>query len=168
MNDINISQVEESQVEQLQQYVMGFRRDLFPMLDNRVWPRDIAHFKEVYIDHHHGVFLQARRSDGQLIGVVGMLPYDHRFPYLDYSKCNTVEVARLFVEPAYRRLGLGCLLVQELFKRALERNIEMMYLHTHPFLAGAFEFWKCQGFEHVYTSVDNGQTTWHMQRAVGI
>lgn len=166
MEGIKISQVEEHQVEEIQHYVMGFRKALFPMLDNSVWPKDITHFKESYLDAEIGAFLQARSLGGRLLGVIGMLPYDHRFAYLDYSGNSTVEIVRLYVEPAYRRLGLGGLLFQHLFALAQERAVEMMYLHTHPFLTGALAFWECQGFDLVYSSVEGGETTWHMQRRV--
>src|SRR5690606_41712345 len=46
-----------------------------------------------------GTFLQARDCMGQLVGVIGMLGYDYRFPHLGLDERKTVEVARLFVDP---------------------------------------------------------------------
>lgn len=161
---IEISAVEIDQVEELQHYVMEFRKELFPMLDNTILPKDISQFQAVYIEHPHGIFLQAIDENKERIGVIGMMPYDHRFSYLDYKGRNTVEVARLFVEPKYRREGLGSLLFHALLNHANAKGIDMLYLHTHPFLTGAFEFWERQGFSHIYTSIDNDQMTWHMER----
>lgn len=164
MKNIQISKVGSDEVVDIQHYVMNFREKLFPMLDNTIWPKDIARFQDIYIDHPQGVFLQAKDSDGARIGVIGMMPYDYRFSYLDYKDQVTVEVARLFIEPQYRRSGLGSLLFEALLHEAHVKKIDMLYLHTHPFLTGAFEFWQRHGFDHIHTSIDNGQTTWHMER----
>src|SRR5690606_41531080 len=86
-----------------------------------------------------GTFLQARDCMGQLVGVIGMLGYDYRFPHLGLDERKTVEVARLFVDPAYRRTGLGTVLFEYLLRIAKREEIERLYLHTHPFLEGACE-----------------------------
>ena len=39
-----------------------------------------------------------------------------------------------------------------------------MYLHTHPFLPGAIDFWLRQGFEVVDVDADPVWRTTHMQR----
>lgn len=166
MVEVFVTQVEVCQIEKIQNYVMGFRQTLFPMLDHNIWPLDIACFKKTYLEQDDAVFLQAKGLDEEVLGVIGMQPYDHRFAYLDFASSKTVEVSRLFVEPAYRRLGIGRLLFHSLLNCAREREIKTMYLHTHPFLIGALEFWKCQGFDLIYSSRDNGETTWHMKRSV--
>lgn len=163
MKNINICVIKYEEIVPIQSYVMDFRRELFPMLDNTIRPRDIEHFAERYVNHEDGLFLQAKDENGRLMGVIGMMPYDYRFPYLDYTHQKTVEVARLFIEPDCRRLGLGSALFAELMKQAQIKGIEVLYLHTHHFLTGAFEFWERQGFRHIYTSIDNEQETLHME-----
>lgn len=163
MRTINFSVITADQVVAMRDYVMNFRRNLFPMLDPNIIPRDIQHFEEKYVQHNDGIFLQAKDHDGNLVGVIGMMPYDHRFPYLNYADQKTVEVARLFIEPSYRRGGLGTAIFNELVAQAKIKGIEVMYLHTHHFLTGAFDFWKKQGFRHTYTSIDNGEETLHME-----
>lgn len=166
MSQIIITRVGERQMEEVLTYVKAFRQHLFPMLDNTKIPNDLLYFKATYLDHSQGCFLQANNEKGELIGVIGMMPYDYRFDYLDYQHQRTVEVARLFVEPAYRRTGLATQLFQALVEVAKEKEIECLYLHTHPFLTGAFEYWLKQGFQHRTTSIDGGFTTWHMDKMV--
>lgn len=166
MFEIKIKKVDEKTMEGVLAYVKAFRKDLFPMLDHTKVPNDLLHFKSIYLDHPLGCFLQANNEKGELIGVIGMMPYDDRFDYLDYKHQRTVEVARLFVEPTYRRTGLATQLFQALIEVAKEKEIECLYLHTHPFLTGAFEYWQKQGFQHRTTSLDGGFTTWHMDRMV--
>ncbi len=163
MDAIKISKVTQADEQEILQYVIEFRKGLFPMLDPAKLPSDLVNFHDWYIDNPLGVFLQARDEEGNLIGVIGMMEYDHRFPYLDYGQYTTVEVARLFVEPAYRRKRIAQLLVDELKKEAIEKGINMLYLHTHPFLTGAFEFWQKQGFYLIKDAEEGGFTTLHME-----
>lgn len=134
------------------------------MLDKKVVPKDLQLFESKYIKDELGLFLQARHKENNaLIGVVGMSRYDHRFSYLDYKDKRVVEVARLYVDPSFRRRGLATELVEELKKTAREKNIEVLYLHTHPFLSGAIAFWEKQGFDHLLEINEQGLATNHMQ-----
>ena len=75
-----------------------------------------------------------------------------------------VEVVRLFVIPQYRRYGLAASLFSTLRDHALESGVQCMYLHTHPFLPGAVQFWEKQGFNVI--CVDEEDEVWrthHMQ-----
>lgn len=166
MMNIQISAVELNQAEFIKEYVKTFRIGLFPMLDSTIVPRDLLDFEQTYLLHPDGCFLQARDQHNKLIGVIGMMPYDYRFDYLDYKDKRTVELARLFVEPAYRRSGLATKLFQALLEQATQKGIEVLYLHTHPFLTGAFEYWQKQGFELVTTTMYGEFETLHMDRVV--
>jgi GNAT superfamily N-acetyltransferase len=146
LKNVSISRVEEEDIDIVLPYVIEFRKQLFPMLDTDKIPKDLLAFSAVYLESEAGAFLQAKDHHGNLIGVVGMSAYDYRFPHLDIDRRKTVEVARLFVDPIYRRSGLGTALFKGLVAVAKEKSIERLYLHTHPFLTGAYEFWGKQGF----------------------
>ena len=105
-------------------------------------------------------------DEGQIVAGIGYLPYDGRFPQLNYQGRKTVEVVRLFVLPAFRRCGLAGELYRALEVQAKEDRVAMMYLHTHPFLPGAIDFWLRQGFEVVDVDADPVWRTTHMQRAL--
>jgi N-acetylglutamate synthase and related acetyltransferases len=163
LNNISISRVGEEDIDVILPYVIEFRRKLFPMLDANKIPKDLLAFSAVYLSSEAGAFLQARDYQGKLIGVIGMLAYDYRFPYLNIDKRKTVEVARLFVEPAYRRSGLGTALFLHLTQVAKEKGIERLYLHTHPFLTGAYEFWNKLGFQLKDIRDESNFPTIHME-----
>lgn len=167
MKNIIITPVEAHQVDEILPYVIEFRRELFPTLDPRIIPKDLLHFVSNYIKNETGIFLQARDENNKIIGVIGMMPFDYRFPHLSVGKEKTVEVARLFVEPDYRRYGLGTKLFEELEKQAYERKIHRLYLHTHPSLTGAYEFWLKQGFDLMIFCNESNFPTYHMQKEIG-
>lgn len=144
-------------------YVTRCRKLLFPMLDRNRLPKDLANFEETYLKSNLGTFLQARTADGKLAGAIGMMPYDYRFPHLEIDRKPTVEVARLFVEPEFRRTGLGTLLFQELKQVAIKKKIKRLYLHTHPFLEGAYAFWLKSGFSLLDFREESGFQTLHME-----
>ncbi len=104
------------------------------------------------------------RKAGAIVAAIGYLPYDGRFPQLNYRGLNTVEVVRLYVLPAFRGFGLASKLYRALEAQARADEVQMMYLHTHPFLPGAIDFWRRQGFEVVDIESDPVWRTTHMQR----
>ncbi|MGE8429954.1 MAG: GNAT family N-acetyltransferase [Sphingobacterium sp.] len=163
LKNITISRVEEEDIDVVLPYVIEFRKQLFPMLDSNKLPKDLLAFSAVYLEAEAAAFLQAKDPRGNLIGVVGMSAYDYRFPHLDIDRRKTVEVARLFVDPSYRRSGLGTALFKGLVAVAKEKSIERLYLHTHPFLTGAYEFWGKQGFQLKDFCNESNFPTIHME-----
>lgn len=162
MNNINIYSVTEENQEEVISFVLASRRNLFPMLDHTIIPRDLQAFSSTYIHTDLGAFLQARTDAGSLIGVIAMMRYDYRFPYLDINEGRAVELARLYVDPDYRKAGVGRALVEGIKVLAERQAVETLYLHTHPFLEGAFTFWKKQGFRLLISCQESGFETWHM------
>lgn len=149
-------------LEAVKDYVWEARKLLFPMLHTDRIPEDIACLKEFYLDNPISAMLCAKDDHGKLIGVAGMREYDYRFSNLDIPKAKVVEVARLFIDPDYRRLRLASKFVTELKVLAELKNIDVMYLHTHPFLSGAYEFWLKQGFKLDKICMESGFETIHM------
>jgi GNAT superfamily N-acetyltransferase len=143
-------------------FVLQARAELFPKLSGAGMPADLADFEAVYLQSD-GQFLVAREGD-QIVAAIGYLPYDGRFPQLDYQDRKTVEVVRLFVLPAFRRFGLAGRLYRELEALARADGVEVVYLHTHPFLPGAIDFWVRQGFEIVDIEADPVWQTTHMHK----
>lgn len=143
-------------------FVLQARAELFPKLSAAGMPDDLAQFEATYLKGD-GRFLIARNDD-QIVAAIGYLPYDQRFPQLDYQGRKTVEVVRLFVLPAFRRFGLAGQLYRAVEALAQADGVEVMYLHTHPFLPGAIDFWVRQGFDVVDVEADPVWQTTHMQR----
>ena len=159
---IQIKAIEKERVPELVRYVMAFRKVLFPMIDHSVLPRDLAQFEAAYIQDDHAAFLVATDLSDAIVGTIGMRTYDHRFSHLHYEGQLTTEVQKLFVEPSLRHVGLGTCLVNALKEEAERKGIETLYLHTHPFLSGAKEFWLKQGFQLVCQDETPVYETIHM------
>ena len=97
--------VTATEIPEVLTFVQQVRAELFPKLSASGLPADLAHFEAVYL-RGDGRFLVAR-VDGLIVATIGYLPYDGRFPQLDYRGRKVVEVVRLFVLPAHRRAGLA-------------------------------------------------------------
>ena len=161
---ITIQAVTAAEIPEVVDFVLQARAELFPKLSAAGMPVDLAQFESTYL-HGDGRFLIAR-DEGQLVAAIGFLPYDHRFPQLNYLGRKTLEVVRLFVVPAFRRFGLAGQLYRALEAMAQADGVEVVYLHTHPFLPGAVGFWVRQGFEVVDVEQDPVWQTTHMQRCL--
>ena len=159
---VSIRAVKAADIPEVLSFALQARDELFPTLSATGIPHDLAQFEAVYLQGG-GQFLIAR-ADGQIVAAVGYRPYDSRFPQLDYRGCKTVEVVRLYVRPAFRRLGLAGQLYRSLEALAREADVKVVYLHTHPFLPGAIDFWRRQGFEVVDVEADPLWQTTHMHR----
>lgn len=157
-----VSEVQPQEIAEVVTFVMAARAQMFPMLDARVLPADLADFSAHYRVSGQGRFLIARCA-GVLVAAIGYVPYDHRFPQLDYRNQRVVEVVRLFVSPEQRRSGLAARLYLALRAQAAADGVQVLYLHTHPFLPGAIAFWHKQGFETVDVEADPLWQTTHMQ-----
>ncbi|KAF1845441.1 acetyltransferas-like protein [Cucurbitaria berberidis CBS 394.84] len=142
-------------IDEVVTFMNHARQDMFPTLSSQL-PDDVARWVQ------SGYFLTAR-NETQLIATIGYVPYDHRFPQLDYRTLRTVEVVRLFVLPEHRRGGLATALVSALREHARGEGVECLYLHTHPFLPGAIEFWEKRGFQIADVEEDPVWRTTHMQ-----
>ncbi|ATN11661.1 GNAT family N-acetyltransferase [Pseudomonas sp. FDAARGOS_380] len=159
---VSIQAAKAADIPEVLSFALQARDELFPTLSATGMPHDLAQFEAVYLQGG-GQFLIAR-ADGQIVAAVGYRPYDSRFPQLDYRGCKTVEVVRLYVRPAFRRLGLAGQLYRSLEALAREADVKVVYLHTHPFLPGAIDFWRRQGFEVVDVEADPLWQTTHMHR----
>jgi GNAT superfamily N-acetyltransferase len=80
-----------------------------------------------------------------VVGSIAYRPYDGRFAQLDFGPLAVVEVVRLFVAPVWRRQGLAQALWATLQAHAQAHGVEVLYLHTHPFLPGRWSSGKARG-----------------------
>jgi GNAT superfamily N-acetyltransferase len=165
MSAVEIVAVQAQDIPQVVDFVMRARAEIFPMLDPAHLPADLAQFARAYGGEGGGRFLIARR-DGEIVAAIGYLPYDGRFAQLDYGHSRVVEIVRLFVIPEFRRSGLATTIYLALKDHARQQGVEVLYLHTHPFLPGALGFWERQGFRIVDVESDPVWRTTHMECGV--
>jgi GNAT superfamily N-acetyltransferase len=149
--------VTPSTIDEVVSFINNARRDMFPELCAQL-KDDVAHWTSSRF------FLTAR--DGKtIVATIGCVPYDGRFGHLDhrFRGKNTVEVVRLYVLPAWRRCGIAKELFGALKDKAVGEEVDVLYLHTHPFLPGAVKFWDKHGFRVVCVEDDEVWRTTHME-----
>jgi len=156
-----IEAVVAADIPQVLGFVLAARSELFPKLRQAGTPDDLANFEQVYL-RGAGRFLVARHA-GRIVASIGYLPYDRRFAHIDYPGLKVVEVVRLFILPQFRRAGLASQLYRALAASAVEAGVEVIYLHTHPFLPGAIDFWLKRGFNVIQVDADPVWQTTHME-----
>jgi GNAT superfamily N-acetyltransferase len=134
-------------------------------------PADLSDFEATYLVRQ-GRFILLRDS-GEIVGIIGYRPFNRRFKNgddirseLEFRDQTAVEVVRLFVKETHRSRGLASKLIGELFNRAQEEEVDVMYLHTHPFLPGAQKLWEKHGWNLIVADEDLPWNTLHMSRDI--
>lgn len=160
LEDISISLVENYQ--QVETLLLDARIQMFSeQMNTLVTPSDLKNFDENYV-MPTGAMWRACTRAGTSVATIGYRAYDDRFNNFSFAGSKPVEVGRLYVSPSYRRLGLATQLFSQLKAHAAANHVDTLYLHTHPFLPGALEFWKSHGFQVVATDEDPVWQTIHM------
>jgi carbonic anhydrase len=75
--------------------------------------------------------------DGQIAGCVALRPFDS----------HSCEMKRMFVRPAFRRLGLGKALAEQIIQEAKSRGYHLMRLDTADTMQAAQELYRSMGFK---------------------
>lgn len=160
-----VMKVQLHQIEQAVDFAMRVRREVFPMMNHEQIPVDLMQFREHYMETAGAVFLVAVTEEASVVGSVGIVPYDGRIQLIEgrYPEQSAAEIVKCYVDPAYRRYGIGSLLVKELERVVREMPYTTLYLHTHRFLPGAVDFWQRQGFTLV-TEEHNEWQIVHMDK----
>ncbi|KAG5750712.1 hypothetical protein H9Q69_002585 [Fusarium xylarioides] len=157
MSNITIQPATNDKIPAIVGFITKARADMFPFLDqsssDQMAQKELSIFQSRYLDHSQGAFLTAC-SDGRLIATIGYVAYDGRFSHITLEPENVVEILRLYVEPEWRRAGLASRLFDTLVETARQAGIKQLYLHTHPFLPNAIQFWKRKGFSIITVDDD--------------
>ncbi|KAF4454243.1 gnat family [Fusarium austroafricanum] len=169
MANITIQLATPAEIPAIVSFISKARADMFPFLDqtssDQMAQKELDTFQDKYLDHPHGAFLAAY-SDGCIIASIGYVAYDDRFTHISLDSDNVVEILRLYVEPKWRRVGLASKLFDALVETAQQADIKQLYLHTHPFLPNAIDFWKRKGFSVITVDDDPTWQTTHMKRSL--
>ena len=160
----SIRKVQADERDQIVEFMMRVRKEIFPMLTQDELPPDLLYFNKYYMEQNDAAIFAAFFEDGTVIGTIAITPYDGRFVQLDrfYHHSKTAEIVKCYVDRNYRRFGLGSILFDEALQFCKQAGYETLYLHTHPFLPGAIPFWKSKGFEERLAEDDPIWNTLHM------
>lgn len=159
--NLDYQRLQQHDHEQAIEFALHSRQLLFPELYGAQTPKDIEHFEQYYVTSPLGCFIVVKDHD-RIVGTIAYRAYDERFD-LDIPN-GAVEVVKLFVLPKYRRQGIATQLSQLLFAHAEQHGIDTLYLHTHPFLPAAEQFWQRQGFNILKREWLKTYDTIHMLR----
>ncbi|CVL09842.1 hypothetical protein FPRO06_12643 [Fusarium proliferatum] len=169
MSNITIQPATHDEIPTIVDFITKARADMFSFLDqsssDQMAQKELDIFKQRYLDHPRGVLLTAH-SDGRLIATIGYVAYDGRFSHISLESENVVEIVRLYVDPEWRRAGLASRLFDTLVETARRSGIKQLYLHTHPFLPNAIDFWKGKEFSVITVDEDPVWQTTHMKRSL--
>ncbi|MBB6023090.1 GNAT superfamily N-acetyltransferase [Paenibacillus sp. JGP012] len=162
-----VKPVQSHEIQEAIDFAMRVRSEVFSMIDPSVLPKDFQQFTEHYLDRNDAIFLVARLGEAGIVGSIGIMPYDGRIQAIEgrYSASTAAEIVKCYVDPAYRRHGIGSLLVQELEQIVTRMRYTTLYLHTHRFLPGAVDFWERQGFAFIAEEENEWQIV-HMDKPI--
>ncbi|WP_151799871.1 GNAT family N-acetyltransferase [Acinetobacter nosocomialis] len=163
MNMLNYQVVGKTDYEPAVEFALYTRQLLFPEIYHGQIPKDLQNFGQSYVKDSLGCFITVK-DQNRIIGTIAYRAYDHRFDL--NLPTNTVEVVKLFVLPEYRRKGIATQLCDMLFSHAKNNANTTLYLHTHPFLPAAEEFWALQGFEVIQREWIDTYDTIHMSKSL--
>lgn len=167
MSKIIIRSAGKKDIENVQAFLVKQLAEFFGQKRSAPLGKDVWALEESYIWPKRNQLFGAFSPDGEVVGTLGVIPYNGRFAELAgrYQEEKTAEIGRCYIDATLRRQGVGGRLFQEAISFCKEQDYEMMYLHTHYFLPGGFSFWKKVGFK---STVEIGGTLEmvHMERAI--
>lgn len=166
--EYTIKKVQKDNCHQVIEFIMRIRGEIFPMLSQSELPADLLDFEQHYIHEENAVLYAAFSQDEEVLGTIGVCPYDGRFIHLKnyYHQFKTAEIVKCYIDSDNRRSGIGSMLFNKALKFCNDVGYQKLYLHTHPFLPGAISFWEANGFEVKLVEEDSVWNTIHMDRSI--
>jgi GNAT superfamily N-acetyltransferase len=165
--DILIRPIKKDEIGAVQDFLLRqLKEHLTPELQASI-NKDVWQLEITYLDPENSGMWGAFTSEGELVGTAAVCPYNDRMVPLKgrYHGRNTAEVGRCYIDKHLRRQGIGRRLFQIITAFCQEHGYHMMYLHTHRFFPGGFNFWRNQGFTITVDEEGAAQIV-HMERIV--
>ncbi|AXH09089.1 GNAT family N-acetyltransferase [Malaciobacter halophilus] len=118
-------------------------------------------------DTKNNAFFIALDTSNSIVASISISIFDNRIKPLQqkYKNRKIAEIGRCYVKKEYRRQGIASKLLNLATLFAINKEYEKMYLHTHYFLPGGFNFWKKMGFCITLDEKDSLQTV-HMEKSL--
>ncbi|MGW5022594.1 GNAT family N-acetyltransferase [Streptomyces cacaoi] len=119
------------------------------------WHRDIIDIEGTYLRPARRTLLVAvDEASGTVVGTGAVRDQGPQAPPNPpwiaerFPSGSTAQLCRIYVRPAYRRLGIARAMVRELCAFVAEAGgYEAVYLHTDPAVPGAEPFWRALATE---------------------
>ncbi|HGY5078346.1 GNAT family N-acetyltransferase [Citrobacter freundii] len=161
-------EITESDIPAVQSFIIRHLNLYFQA--NRPTPRpdeDILDLRSHYLHHPRNLLLGAWDAHQQLIATLAVCQYDDRIMALRgrYDLANTAEICRCYVEQEHRRRGIGRQLMTLAEAYCQHQQYKTLYLHTHHFLPGGYQFW-CNNHFNVFLDEGGEQQIVHMEKHI--
>ncbi|MCL6559090.1 MAG: GNAT family N-acetyltransferase [Firmicutes bacterium] len=166
-SQVSVREITKDEIGAAFQFIRDNYRKLYKSDFNPRMHYKILSIEEYYLKPVDCALLAAFNTDGEIIGVITVEPYDDRIPVLRsiYDPGRTAELSRCYVDKRCRRAGIGSMLFEEAQLFCLMNGYQVLYLHTHQFLPGALEFWQSRGFV-VRIEAGDEHGTLHMDKSL--
>lgn len=138
-------------------------RQSLPHIYKNPTPSDLVNAQQYYLGKQGALYVLTEQS--KVVGIIGRRVYKPRFDCIDKVfglSTGVMEVVHLYIDTKKRRQGLATQLFESLKQDAKNDGVQKLYLHTHPMLLNAQQFWEKQGFGVIGAEVIGGMPTIHM------
>ena len=159
--------IQKEDIQVVQAFLMHQLKTLFFQDKQGAITDDVLGLEKMYLWPERNNLWAAFDQNGKVVGTGAICIYNDRIDCIKgrYHLPETAEIGRCYVDEMIRRQGIGSEIMAEMVKFCQEKEYKKMYLHTHHFLPGGFDFWKKQGFEILIDDgQDGGYETIHMEK----
>lgn len=168
MNEkFTIKPLQEQDISAVQDFLMYQLETLFDQQGQKAITGDIWGLKNNYIDPPRHQMWVVYNEEEKVVGTIAICQYNDRIEILKgrYSLEKTAEIGRCYIDESLRRQGIGGKLLKEVENFCRENGYDIIYLHTHHFLPGGYNFWKKNGFDP-FADVGGKDQIVHMEKRV--
>ena len=166
-NFYKVRPIQKEDIQVVQAFLMHQLKTLFFQDKQGAITDDVLGLEKMYLWPERNNLWAAFDQNGKVVGTGAICIYNDRIDCRKgrYHLPETAEIGRCYVDEMIRRQGIGSEIMAEMVKFCQEKEYKKMYLHTHHFLPGGFDFWKKQGFEILIDDgQDGGYETIHMEK----
>src|SRR5699024_1852094 len=95
-----IERIDATHATQVIAFLKRMRVELFPEAAHQPLPNDLDAFNSCSINRPDAAMYAALTNDDKVIGTIGYLKYDERFPLLSKKlrQTNTTEIVRCYID----------------------------------------------------------------------
>lgn len=146
--DYKIRVLDRNDIPAVQKFLAKQLNDLFNTEGQPALTADVWGLESTYIEPKRNQMWAVFSSKGEVVGTIAVCTYNERFIELKgrYSEQGAAEIGRCYIAASLRRQGIGYKLLAEAEKFARAEGYTAMYLHTHYFLPGGYNFWLKNNF----------------------
>ncbi len=148
-HNLVIRPIQIEDIAAVQDFLLKQLQDLFRQEGQTAITDDIWGLGKTYLEPENCSMWAVFTPAGTVVGSAAICTYNNRIELLKgrYHLPTTAEVGRCYIDAGLRRQGIGSTLVGLMTDFCRQHGYKMLYLHTHHFLPGGFNFWQKQGFE---------------------